>query len=406
MNCKKCNHPLIAGDTFCSECGTAVVNPKTQLQVNQRSRNSMPEGGNKKSRKLLTVGIILAVISVLALSLVVVMLIRNNSNLDSPNAVDTLVTEETNEEPEEIDETEGLEENDEEPDTEEATNRTESYVDERLIGTWAGTFVSEGNEISYGFEMVISEDNQVVASYFSDDARTDYLGTYLGFARIIDNDKFEIVYTDASQSPDGWVGEGVIFSGMIYTDMLIGYFEMEGERTGDAMLTRTEAQEAITFDFSVWGESNFIPIESDGVTINTPFPPGEFAEQSPDRTYQFIVFGEGQGGGWWYRVDAQIGVDNSTADSINRYIDWIANRECTIEMSYETSHGATWQSVVFDVSRIGNDGNVILNSTYVVAFEHEGKVVVIHINFAFVGNFNESNKQPFFEAYGFSDLML
>ena len=148
------------------------------------------------------------------------------------------------------------------------------------------------------------------------------------------------------------------------------------------------------FNLDVWGSNNALRIESSGVTIDAPIPSRADLQ---DRGYRFVLFGEGSGG-WWYRVDVQIGNDNTTLDAINRYINWVRNRDCTIEMSHETHVLGDLRLATMDVRRYNDEGREMMNATYVISFEHEGQVVVAHINFA--GNFNDARKEPFFRAYG------
>ena len=269
-----------------------------------------------------------------------------------------------------------------------------------LSGTWVGTFVSDDSGLAYGLEIVINEDYQIVASYFSDVARMNYIGLYRGFARFGENNSIEIIYTDATQRPTGWVAEGAIFIGVMSADILIGHFEIGNNRTGEAMLTRGTviAEPNVVrqpFDFNVWGNTSMVQINNNGIVLNVPIPSREDLRQSVE---QFLLFGGNDEAGWWYRVDARIGYDNSIADAINRYLRWIANRECTLEMDYNIYNLERTQLAVIDVFRARSDAEPWANSTYVLAFEHEGEVVVVHVNFA--GNFNDARKRPFLEAYG------
>ena len=149
------------------------------------------------------------------------------------------------------------------------------------------------------------------------------------------------------------------------------------------------------FNLDVWGSHNILRISSSGVTIDAPIPSRDELTQHDNR---FVVFGGDLVAEWWYRVDVQIGVDNSTLDAIHRYINWISDRDCTIQMEYQTYILGDLRLARLDVRRQHDIESAMINSTYVISFEHEGQVVVAHINFA--GNFTDARKELFFRAFG------
>ena len=108
-----------------------------------------------------------------------------------------------------------------------------------MAGTWEGTFVADNSGIAYGLTIEIGSDDRITATYFSDAARTDFIGLYRGHIRFdASNHRFEIVYTDTSQRPAGWSAEGAVFFGTVEGDIFSGHFELGGRRTGVAILTR------------------------------------------------------------------------------------------------------------------------------------------------------------------------
>jgi len=272
---------------------------------------------------------------------------------------------------------------------EEVVESSEEMV---LHGTWVGTFISEGRRIEYGLKIVIDEDNQVVATYFSDVTRENYIGHYRGFAKIDGENSVEIIYNDATQKPSGWVGEGAVFTGTLNRDILTGHFKFENILTGDAMLARAIVTVSYghPFNFEVWGNTNIVQISNNSVILDVPLPSREDIRQNEN---QFILFGQGEEGDWWYRVDAQIGNDNSVIDAVNRYLNLIENRDCTIEMNYEMYNLDGVQLAIIDLTRMISEDAPRIDSTYVFAFEYEGEVVVVHINFA--GNLMTQGRDHF-----------
>ena len=108
-----------------------------------------------------------------------------------------------------------------------------------LEGVWEGTFTSDNGGTVYGLRFIIDADYQVIASYFSDIDNRNLLGYYYGHGSL-EGSNVEIVYTDTSNRPYGWSEEGAVFIGAIDGDLLVGHFEIDGERTGEAILTRIE----------------------------------------------------------------------------------------------------------------------------------------------------------------------
>ena len=143
------------------------------------------------------------------------------------------------------------------------------------------------------------------------------------------------------------------------------------------------------FDLSVWGDTNFIQVESGGVTVDIPIPPGDL--QRHDEDSFFLTSPD-------YTISAGIGMFDSVMQGVESVIIHNAAHGF-VSFEHETIELGDEILLIADAVR-SREGEDIEAREYTLLTIMEGQVV--HVSVSFGIGASEAERARFFEAYGLS----